>query len=166
MTAHDVLRRTDVPAWARRAAHTVPLLTLPSGLWRIALVLGLPLTNADPGPFWERVYIVMLSLVAEGAALLTLGLVQRWGEVAPRWIPWIGGRRVPPMAAFVPAMGGAAVLTALWTGIFWRVPGGDFYRYFDGFQAVVVTACYLPLLAWGPLLAVVAVSYLRRRTTP
>lgn len=153
---------TTVPRWAHRAAHTVPLLTLPSGLWRIALVIGVPLTNVDPGPFWERVYIVALSLVAEGAALLTLGLVQPWGEVAPRWIPWLGGRRIRPMAAFTAAMAGATILTVLWTMIFWRLPRGDFFDYFDGYQAVVVVACYLPLLAWGPLLAVVAVAYLRR----
>ena len=148
---------------ARRAAHIVPLLTLPSGLWRIALVMGLPITSVDADPLWQRVYIVSLSLVAEGAALMTLGLVKPWGEVVPRWIPWIAGRRVRPMAAFAAAMTGATILTIRWTSTFWRMPSSEFYDYFDGFQAVLVTACYLPLLAWGPLLAVVAVAYLRRR---
>ncbi|MFI0710782.1 hypothetical protein ACH4SK_09030 [Streptomyces inhibens] len=32
-----------------------------------------------------------------------------------------------------------------------------------GGSAVLMTACYLPLLAWGPLLAVVTVAYYRRR---
>lgn len=32
----------DVPRWAVLAAHTVPLVTVPSGLWRIAQVAGLP----------------------------------------------------------------------------------------------------------------------------
>ena len=35
--------------------------------------------------------------------LLTLGLVQRWGEVFPRWIPFLAGKRVPPALAIVPA---------------------------------------------------------------
>jgi hypothetical protein len=144
-------------------AHFVPFLTLPSGLWRIALVIGLPVTNGDLGGFWQRLYIVSLSLVSEGAALMTLGLVERWGEVVPRWIPLIGGRSVRPMAAFVAAMTGATILTALWTSVFWTMPRGHFYDYFNGPQGVIVTACYLPLLLWGPLLAVVAVAYLRRR---
>ena len=155
----------EVHPWARRAAHIVPLLTLPSGLWRVALVLGLPLTNADPGPFMERLYIVTLSLVSEGAALLTLGLVLGWGEVVPRWIPWLGGRRVHPLAGFVPAITGAAALTALWAVVFWKIPRSDFFEFFNGVQSVVVMACYVPLLAWGPLLGALAVAYLRRRST-
>jgi hypothetical protein len=36
-------------------------------------------------------------------AFLTLGLVQRWGEVFPRWVPFLSGKRVPPAMAIVPA---------------------------------------------------------------
>jgi len=162
MTVLDTRPRAASPR-IHRIAHLVPLLTLPSGLWRIALVIGLPMTNAEVGGFWMRVYIVSLSLVSEGAALLTLGLVQPWGEVAPRWIPLIGGRRVRPLAAFIPAITGATILTALWTWVFWGMAGSEFYDYFNGPQAVVVTIAYLPLLLWGPLLGVVAVAYLRRR---
>lgn len=114
------------------------------------------------GGFGPTVYIVSLTLVSEGAALMTLGLVRPWGEVVPAWIPWIGGRRVRPMAAFAAAMTGAAVLTWLWGWIFLSLSDSDFYDYFNGPQSVVVTACYLPLLAWGPLLAVVALAYLHR----
>ncbi|MEU6867621.1 hypothetical protein ABZ924_31025 [Streptomyces sp. NPDC046876] len=32
-----------------------------------------------------------------------------------------------------------------------------------GGSAWLMTACYAPLLAWGPLLAVVTVAYYRRR---
>jgi len=41
--------------------------------------------------------------IAVGGAVLTLGLVQGWGEVFPRWIPFLGGRRVPILFAVVPA---------------------------------------------------------------
>lgn len=163
MTTLDTAPVLDVPDRIRRIAHLVPLLTLPSGLWRIALVIGLPVADVDAGGFWVKVYIVSLSVVSEGAALMTLGLVQPWGEVAPRWILWIGGRRVRPLAAFIPAIAGATFLTALWTWAFWGMAGSDFYTYFDDPQALIVTACYLPLLAWGPLLGVVAIAYLRRR---
>jgi hypothetical protein len=43
----------NVPRWAVLAAHAVPLITLPSGLWRIALVAGAPVL-ADPVPDWGR----------------------------------------------------------------------------------------------------------------
>jgi hypothetical protein len=36
-----------------------------------------------------------LATVAVGGAVLTLGLVQRWGEVFPRWLPVLAGQRVP-----------------------------------------------------------------------
>ena len=39
----------------------------------------------------------------DGGALLTLGLVRPWGETFPRWIPILGGRRVPPRLAIIPA---------------------------------------------------------------
>lgn len=145
-------------------AHAVPLLVLPSAIWRIAFVSGAPVASMPVGGLLEHVYVVSLVLVSEAAALLTLGLVQPWGEVAPRWIPLIGGRPVRPMAAFVPAMAGAAALVIVWAWVFWGMATTDFYDHFDSAaQRILVTACYLPLLAWGPLLAVVAVAYRRRR---
>jgi hypothetical protein len=150
-----------VPRWAHVAAHTAALITLPSGLWRIALVAGVPLTSITHIPAGEKVYIVGLSLVAEGAALLTLGLVRPWGEAVPAWVPLLGGRRVPPMAAVVPAAAGAAALTAIWgyafAGFVHHDPLGT------PVQTAVLVACYAPLLAWGPLLGAVTFAYARRR---
>ncbi len=162
MTTLDT-RRLEASPQIRRIAHIVPLLTLPSGLWRIALVIGLPLTTSTPVRSGSGSTSSRLSLVSEGAALMTLGLVQPWGEVAPRWIPFFGGRRSSRWPRSSAALTGATILTALWTWVFWLLPRGDFYDYFNGVQSVIVTACYLPLLLWGPLLAVVAVAYLRRR---
>lgn len=42
--------------------------------------------------------------------LVTLGLAHRWGQVFPRWVPALGGRRVPRPLALVP---GGIVATAL-----------------------------------------------------
>jgi hypothetical protein len=106
-------RRPNVRRWARVAAYVVPLLTVPSGLWRLALALDVP-GMPDPGqPAGQRLYVVFLSLLAEGLALLTLGLVQPWGEVLPRWIRLLGGRRIPPLAAVIPAALGAAAVTTI-----------------------------------------------------
>jgi hypothetical protein len=98
-----------------------------------------------------------------GLALLALGLIRPWGEAVPGWIPILGGRRVPPLAAVLPA-GMAAVLTVL------TVAGAaGWSREFDvagsptGAAVLLMTVTYAPLLAWGPLLGVTTVACHRRR---
>lgn len=44
-----------------------------------------------------------LATVALGGTILTLGLIQPWGEIYPRWFPFIAGRRVPLSLAIIPA---------------------------------------------------------------
>ncbi|TVT46420.1 MFS transporter [Amycolatopsis rhizosphaerae] len=86
----------------------------------------------------------------------TLGLVRPWGEIAPRWLPLIGGRR--------PALLGAAMLctTVGWfafsqaASLIGRVAQTTA-------QQVVPVVCYAPLLAWPPLLVATTVAYYRRR---
>lgn len=156
---------SHAPRWAVLAAHTVPLVTLPSGLWRIAQVAGLPVAEQLGRNGREAFVAVSLTLMTEGLALLTVGLVRPWGEVAPRWLPLIGGRRVHPLAAVVPAMLGAAVLCTIvgWfactqaAGLIGRVTQTPA-------QQVLLVACYSPLLAWAPLLAATTLAYYRRRT--
>ncbi|MGW6963989.1 hypothetical protein ACWGET_08065 [Streptomyces zaomyceticus] len=157
----------DVPRWAVLAAHAVPLVVLPSGLWRLALVAGLPVTqDAELGTMGvgESVYVVSLSVVSELLAFLTLGLVRAWGEVFPRWMPFLGGRRVNPAAATGAALAGAAGLCAI-------AGWGVYASYADlgpgipatPAQDALLIACYAPLLAWPVLLTAVAVAYRRRR---
>jgi hypothetical protein len=153
-----------VPRWAVVAAHLVPLMTLPSGLWRLPLALGFPMGMVGVHiQWWEPYYIVGLSLVTEGAALLTLGLVRPWGERVPRWVPLLGGRRVAPLAAVVPASIGAVAVQLIWTFAFRDFPElGNFHFVHDGWKALMIVS-YLPLLLWAPLLAAVTVAYYRRR---
>ncbi|MFF1480590.1 hypothetical protein ACFVYD_24090 [Streptomyces sp. NPDC058301] len=163
-----MLRRNvlpDVPRWAALAAYAVPLVTLPSGLWRIALVAGLPVASEPVRTGWGVAYVLTLTAVSEGLALLALGLVQPWGEVVPRWIPLIGGRPVRPLATAIPALLGAAVLFLLSIAVgtiqSHSLASGSLTN--SAAQEVVLVACYLPLLAWAPLLAVSAIAYYRRR---
>ncbi|MEV0178988.1 hypothetical protein AB0I54_06725 [Streptomyces sp. NPDC050625] len=156
-----------VQRWAIRSAYAVPLVTLPSGLWRLALAAGLPVTSEPLRTGWGVAYVLILTAVTEGLALLTLGLVQPWGEVVPRWIPLIGGRPVRPLAAVVPALVGAFLLFAL-SLLVGFVQGrnlADDVLTDTGAQTILLVACYAPLLAWAPLLAVSAIAYYRRRTT-
>src|SRR5256885_1595768 len=54
----------------------------------------------------------LLATMGAGGALLTLGLVQRWGEVYPRWIPYLRGKPVRPRTAIVPASLVAILITS------------------------------------------------------
>ncbi len=175
-----------VPRWARAAALAIPLTVLPSSLWRIAVcTFHAPIVRSDlssaltssglPGvPLWR--YVILLSIVSELLAFAAVGLVSRWGEVVPRWIPVLHGRRVPTLCAVVPATLGATVLTLLWTWtavsmslglrIDGRPPAQHAIVGFTDWQGLVAVAAYAPLLLWGPLLAAVTVSYWRRRRTP
>lgn len=157
------------PRWAQRAATLTFLITLPSALWRICMALGLPV-GVDPEyqRQWYRfpgrgtAYVFGLTLLLAGLGLLTQGLVRRWGEIAPAWIPAIGGARVPRMAAIVPASAGAVALTLLWAVAISNIDV-IFAEYgIEGGWRIVVIICYLPLLLWGPLLAAVTASYARR----
>ncbi|MBT2477939.1 hypothetical protein [Streptomyces sp. ISL-94] len=163
-----------VPAVSRPirwAAHGATLTLLPSGLWRIAIAVGIPVgwgvgsgLEAELFPGVWSFYLVALSAFAEGLGLLTLGLVQRWGEVVPGWIPSLAGRRIPPLAAVAPALLGAVAVTCITVGgaFHWStamaMPGAP-----TGAGWWLMTLCYAPLVLWGPLLAVVTAAYWRRR---
>ncbi|MFF1906252.1 hypothetical protein [Kitasatospora sp. NPDC058218] len=164
-----------VPRWAVLAAYAVTLTTLPSCIWRIAaMIFDAPLLEHDaaaqPSPafspgWW---YIIALSVVSEALAFLAVGLVAEWGQVWPRWIPGLAGRRVPPLAAVVPAGLGATVLMVfpyamVMSALGRKLDGESAEVITHGWQTVLFWVSYLLLVAWGPLLAVLTVHYHRRR---
>ncbi|MFF9768529.1 hypothetical protein ACF1GT_18270 [Streptomyces sp. NPDC014636] len=110
------------------------------------------------------VYVLMLSVVSQAAACLTLGLVKPWGERVPRWVPRLGGRRIPPLAVAIPAAVGAVAVTGLCAAVT-LVPGGplDNPDFPHGTAGVIMDVCYAPMLAWGPLVAALTIAYVRRR---
>ncbi len=163
-----------VPRWAMRLAYALPWLLLPSCLWRLPFAVHFEMGQLhDRGmpPLWLSVpYVLSLSVLTEVTAILAIGLVRGWGEVAPRWIPFLGGKPVRPMAAVVPAVLGGLVLTALFSS----VPlGGDrqltvfgvteSVGYLSDGWETLATICVTPLALWGPIIVVLAVAYHRRR---
>jgi hypothetical protein len=148
------------------AAHGAALTALPAGLWRLTLVFGYHGGYTEQGfrdghfTGWGMPYMIFLSMATELAALLTLGLVQPWGEVPPRWIPFVGGRTLAPKIVVRIAAAGAVILIALWTQLlfWWAIP----HHGMTTMGSDVLGVIYLPLVAWGPLLAAVTVSYRRR----
>jgi hypothetical protein len=146
----------------RLVAYAVPFTVLPSGIWRLGAA-------SDEGIG----LVVFLSILSEVLAFTAIGLIARWGEVFPRWIPFLRGRQVPMKAAVIPAAFGATILTLLWTAALATqimgvtVRGDDLSDTFPsqagGWQAAWFYVCYAPLIQWGPLLAVLTVAYWKRR---
>ncbi|NUP41130.1 MAG: hypothetical protein HOY76_29955 [Streptomyces sp.] len=163
-----LMTAAPVPPWARRAAAATLWASMPSALWRFAVVVGVPLGLAESEydsmliPGWGYLVLPLLSAVQEALAFLTLGLVRPWGEVWPRWIPRLRGHRIPVYAAVVPAALGAVVCTVYGALFVWTTLHADMEV--SQWGEWLMNACYVPMVAWGPLLAVVTVHYYRRRT--
>ncbi|WP_017539630.1 hypothetical protein [Nocardiopsis halophila] len=118
--------------------------------------------DALHAPGWGSVYVVGLSVVAEALALLTLGLIQPWGERLPRWVPFVGGRRIRPGPAVAASLTGAALVALYNVGYVHTAlknPAGSP----TGADLWLMHACYAPMLLWPPLLVAVALHYRRRR---
>lgn len=104
--------------WGRIAAYVAMVVPVVYAITRYAWALGIPLgiseehlrSGQESGRWISGLSLATFGLV--GAALM-LGLVQRWGEVFPRWMIGLAGRRVPIALAVVPA---AIVSVLLMTG--------------------------------------------------
>jgi glycerol-3-phosphate acyltransferase PlsY len=151
-------------------AYTVPLIVLPSSIWRLPAVFD------DGIGLGERAYIVLLSILSEALAFTAIGLIARWGEVFPRWIPFLRGRRVPTKVTAILAAIGATVLTlgtvlTLVTELMGTTIRGDdlpanYPSEIGGWQTAWFYVCYAPLILWGPLLAVLTIAYWKRHRVP
>ena len=94
--------------WGRIAVYVAMVVPVIYAVTRYAWVLGIPLgmseeslRNGQESGMWiSGLFLANFGLVG---AVLTLGLVQRWGEVFPRWMIGLAGRRVPIALAVVPA---------------------------------------------------------------
>ena len=171
--AFEPLAQRPAPRWARRLAHIIPLLVLPSGLWRWAVAFGFPMgmlnSSGDLAVMrgWPAVYVAVISLLTEAVALTAFGLVRPLGEEVPRWLPFFGGRAVRPKGVIVVATVGSVALMLIWTVGFWSVwTTGQPGPMASPFWAAVFTVCYAPLNLWGPALLALTWAYRRRTADP
>lgn len=150
--------------WGRWAAGIAAVIPFTYALTRFAWAAGIPLGISrefltemqDSGLVWAGFGLAAFATVG---AILTLGLVQRWGERFPRWMLGLAGRRVPVTLAVVPATLVAIAVTAASFGLlsnpkFWELTGG-------------LSMTGAPMLLWplwGVALGVATYAYhLRRR---
>jgi hypothetical protein len=102
-----------------------------------------------------------------------LGLVQRWGEVFPRWMIGLSGRRVPLALALIPALFVSVLLIVGGIGIWSAVPqmvanmaaaGAADTEIIGEITFVLGPTLLFPV--WGLALGVAALGYYYRRRGP
>ncbi len=167
--------RTAEPAWAtppaaarwgRWAVYVAVAIPLIYAVTRYAWLLGIPLLVNDAfvdelhadGGAWAGAWLATFAVIG---AVLTLGLVQRWGERFPRWMLGLAGRPVPIKLAVVPASVVSVLVTS--AGLSLSTQLSAFSGMVDGFWI------YVPQLlwpVWGVALGAATLAYyLRRRAT-
>ncbi len=142
--------------------------------WAIGIPLGISEETFRRGQE-QGLWVSGLFLAAFGlvGALLMLGLVQRWGEVFPRWMIGLAGRRVPIALAVVPAslisvilvVGGVTILAGIPQMIAnARAAGIDPASLIGEIISMLGPMALFPL--WGAALAVATLGYYYRRRGP
>jgi hypothetical protein len=156
--------------WGRVATYTAMAVPVLYAVTRFAWALGIPLGISDEflrkgqeiGMWTSGLFLAVFGLVG---AVLMLGLVQRWGEVFPRWMAGLAGKRVPIALAVVPASIVSVLMMvggiAMWSGyaeIVGQSVGGGTQDM--GFIGALPTALF-PV--WGVALALATLAYYYRR---
>ncbi|MCC3770515.1 hypothetical protein, partial [Streptomyces sp. UNOC14_S4] len=139
-------------------------------LWRLPIgvgyTMGMDVEPMNVGVLPGLAYVGTLSLLTELAAFLCRGLVSWWGEVVPEWVPRLGGRRIPPVAALVPASIaglGFFFLFADWAVCTFHIAGFTDGPWVNGWWRLLAGTVSGLFVSWGLLVPVLTFAYWRRR---
>jgi hypothetical protein len=154
--------------WGRWAVTVAVIVPVGYALTRWAWALDIPLGVSRAGLHKEAVESpgiwlagAMLATMAAGGALLTIGLLRPWGEVYPRWIPYLRGKRVRPRTAIIPASIVALLVTSAGLMFLRWLALGRIHLAADTW-GLFVPEFFWP--AWGGALGAATLAYhLRRR---
>ncbi len=165
--------------WGRIAVHVGVVAPVFYALTRYVWALGFPLgmneelfrLGQESGK-WLFGALFFGNFMLAGAALM-LGLVQRWGEVFPRWMIGLSGRRVPIALAVVPASLTSVLLVVGGIGIWSGLPQMIANAAAAGAEGTGLIGEIIfqlgPTLlfpVWGLALAVATLGYYYRRRGP
>lgn len=164
--------------WGRIAVYGSIVAPVFYALTRYAWALGFPLgmsaeylrRGQERGIWISGLFLATFGLVG---AVLTLGMVQRWGEVFPRGMIGLAGRRVPIALAVVPAslvsvllvVGGIGIWSDLAQMVANLVAGGVEGTELIG-EIIFQVGPTLLFPVWGVALAVATLGYYYRRRDP
>ncbi|MEH7225962.1 hypothetical protein V7112_19290 [Bacillus sp. JJ1566] len=160
--------------WASWITVIAALAPLPYAVTRFAWALGIPLGVGDQF-LEESVKVNPAATLTEwvfgglciGGGLLTIGLIQKWGEVLPSWVPFIGGKRVPVLMAVIPASIMAIALTS--AGFIFTIGFFALTLQFVPAEGIVLSELggtigpMLTWIPWGVALGLATISYYYRR---
>jgi hypothetical protein len=171
-------RPNHAARWGRIAVYVAMVVPVYYALTRYAWALGFPLGMSEEflrrgqerGTWIAGLFLATFGLV--GAALM-LGLVQRWGEVFPRWMIGLAGCRVPIALAVVPAslvsvllvVGGVGIWSSLDRMVAAMAAGGAKSKEIIG-GIIFQVGPTLLFPVWGVTLAVATLGYYYRRRGP
>jgi len=164
--------------WGRIAVYVAMVAPVFYAITRYAWALGFPLGMSEEylrqgqerGMWTSGLFLATFGLV--GAALM-LGLVQHWGEVFPRWMIGLAGRRVPIALAVTPAALVSVLLVVggigIWSGLAGMAAnlaaaGAQGLELITGIIFQVGPTLLFPV--WGLALAVATLGYYFRRRGP
>ncbi|GAA4971781.1 hypothetical protein [Actinoplanes utahensis] len=151
--------------WGRAVTWIAAIIPALYAATRVAWLAGIPLGITEEflaemrrtGMVWAGAGLGSFALVG---TILTLGLIQRWGERFPRWIPFARGRRVPIRLATIPA---SIVAVFVWSASISLFTGEGAGALYDGSGL----ASRIPMMlwpVWSITLGLAAYAYhLRRR---
>lgn len=149
--------------WGKVVTLAAALCPLPYAFLRLLWLTPWPVDlRADMDRPEIRMQGAFLGVAALIGCILTLGLISRWGEAFPRWVPFLGSRPVPARLAVVPGSVVAAAATMAGPGLL--LSGLESNGAGRGVAGVVLTVFIFPFPIWGPLLGAAVLAYhLRRR---
>lgn len=165
--------------WGRIAVYVAMVAPIFYALTRYAWALGFPLgmgeeqfLSGQESGKWIGGALFLGNFILLGAFLM-LGLVQRWGEVFPRWMLRLAGRRVPIALAVIPASLASVLLVVggfgIWSGLGQMVSnaaaaGAEGLELIG--EIIIQLGPTLLFPVWGVALAVATLGYYYRRRGP
>ncbi len=169
---------TNAARWGRIAVYVSLVAPVFYAITRFAWFFGIPLgmtkeairLGQESGIFVSALSMATFGLVG---ALITFGLVQRWGEVFPRWMIGLAGRRVPVALAVIPVSLISVLLVVGGVGIWAALPqmisavqstGAVGNQVVSEIVFQVGPTLLFPL--WGVSVAVATLGYYFRRRGP
>ncbi len=168
----------EAARWGRIAVYVAMVAPLFYTATRYAWALGIPLgmseeylrRGQESGTWISGLFLATFGLVG---ALLMLGLVQRWGELFPRWMIGLAGRRVPIALAVIPASLVSVLLVVGGIGIWSNLAQMVANAAATGAEGIGLIGEIIfqlgPTLlfpVWGAALAVATLGYYYRRRGP
>ena len=162
--------------WGRIAVYVAMVVPIFYAFTRFAWFLGFSLgmneqqfRYGQETGMWMAGALFLGSFMLVGTVLM-LGLIQRWGEVFPRWMIGLAGRRVPIPLAVIPAALASVLLIVGGITIWFDIPSMMATLLAAGAQDAEIRSALLfelgPTLlfpVWGIALAVATLGYYFRR---